>query len=255
MGKLGSLAKRAAERLTGMTINQIGMRSYVVVDRDRQADGYFAHSLLIQSLLARHKIDLVLDVGANRGQFGQKLRTQYSGEIHSFAPVSEVAKSLRQVAADDPHWHVHPFALGSEETTKTIHVSGSSDLSSFHKPSDYSVSKYGDHARAAKEEVVTIRRLDRVLDEIAPKIAGRSIYLKMDTQGFDLEVFRGLGSWLDKIAVLQSEVSLVPLYEGMPHWTESISTFEKAGFAVAGLYTVTRDAYRVIEYDCVMVRV
>ena len=53
---------------------------------------------------------------------------------------------------------------------------------------------------------------------------------------------------------MQSEVSLIPIYEDMPHWTESIEMYEAAGFGVVGLYPVTRDDGRVIEYDCLLKR-
>ncbi|MGO9527578.1 MAG: FkbM family methyltransferase [Verrucomicrobiia bacterium] len=97
------------------------------------------------------------------------------------------------------------------------------------------------------------RRLDDVLDEVAPDCHRKRIFLKMDTQGYDLKVFKGLGNKLDHIVAIQSEVSLIPIYENMPHRTDSISLYERAGFGVAGLFPVTLDACRVIEHDCLMV--
>lgn len=77
----------------------------------------------------------------------------------------------------------------------------------------------------------------------------------METQGYDMEVFKGLGNKLKYVIVLQSEVSLISIYEGMPHWTESISIYEKAGFGVVGMFPVNRDSGRIIEYDCLLARV
>jgi hypothetical protein len=55
---------------------------------------------------------------------------------------------------------------------------------------------------------------------------------------------------------MQSELSLVPLYDGMPHLTEQLATFEDAGFQVTGMFPVVFDraTMRVIEFDAVMVR-
>jgi hypothetical protein len=77
----------------------------------------------------------------------------------------------------------------------------------------------------------------------------------MDTQGYDLEVFAGLGDVREQVLALQSEVSVVPIYQGMPHLTESISCYEQAGFAIAGMYPVSteKSALRVVEFDCLMV--
>jgi hypothetical protein len=56
------------------------------------------------------------------------------------------------------------------------------------------------------------------------------------------------------VHALQSEVSLIPVYEGMPHWTESLRVYEEAGFSVAAMIPVANDGLRVVEYDCLLVR-
>jgi hypothetical protein len=77
----------------------------------------------------------------------------------------------------------------------------------------------------------------------------------MDTQGFDLEVFRGLGERAQDVVGLQSEVALLLIYEGMPRMPEALATYEAAGFEITGFFPITREPDgRVIEYDCVMVR-
>lgn len=92
-----------------------------------------------------------------------------------------------------------------------------------------------------------------VAGETAPEDGAR-VFLKMDTQGYDTAVFEGLGTALAHVVLLQSEVSLIPIYAGMPHWTESIATYEKNGFGVVGMFPVSRDSSRVVEYDCLLVK-
>ena len=55
---------------------------------------------------------------------------------------------------------------------------------------------------------------------------------------------------------MQSEVSQVPLYDGMPHLTDQLATYEAAGFGLSGVFPVVvdRETLRVIEFDAVMVR-
>jgi hypothetical protein len=63
-------------------------------------------------------------------------------------------------------------------------------------------------------EQVEIRTLDSVLP---PLLNGRKApYLKIDTQGFEREVLLGARESLASIALLQLELSLVPLYEAAP---------------------------------------
>jgi len=199
-------------------------------------------------------VDLTLDVGANFGQFANDLRLCYKGELISFEPVSAVFHRLARTASRDPHWKVCQMALGSQNITQIMNVYPGTELSSFLKTNAYCKGKFGADAATAEQQVVSVRRLDDVLDELDPDCHGKRIFLKMDTQGYDLEVFKGLGNKLKHVVAIQSEVYLIPIYEGMPHWSDSISFYERAGFAVAGLFPVTVDESRVIEYDCLMVR-
>ena len=103
---------------------------------------------------------------------------------------------------------------------------------------------------------VEVRRLDRVVDETLGGLDGRRPFLKLDTQGYDLDVFAGAGHAIDRFVGLQSELSLMEIYKGMPGMQESLAAYEGAGFEIAALYPVSRQTRtaRVLEYDCVMVR-
>jgi hypothetical protein len=101
---------------------------------------------------------------------------------------------------------------------------------------------------------VEVRRLDSILDECLAGIDSPRLYLKLDTQGFDLEAFRGAEGVLDKILAAQTEVSFVPLYEGMPGWADSLKEFESLGFSVVDFMPVTRVSgdLLMMEMDCIL---
>ena len=61
-----------------------------------------------------------------------------------------------------------------------------------------------------------MRRLDGLLDDLLAGIDDPRPYLKLDTQGFDLEAFAGLGERARDLVGMQSEVALLRIYEGMP---------------------------------------
>jgi len=222
----------------------------------RQAKAFtnFAQILQIRSIFEKYCIDLLLDVGANAGQFAGEMRAFYKGEILSFEPVSSAFADLKQAASGDPGWKCYPWALGSSTATRTIHVVRSSQLSSFLPLNANCAEHFGQGAAEVGQEQVLIRRLDDALEEVAPSWQGRSIFLKLDTQGFDLEVFRGLGEQGRHIRALQSEVSVIPIYEEMLHWTESVTLYEQEGFQLAGMFPVELDALQVMEFDCLMIR-
>ena len=199
-------------------------------------------------------IDLVLDVGANEGQFARDVRRGWPGPIVSFEPVEATWRALAAASARDPLWHAERVALGREPGVASINVSTSSVFSSLLAPNPWCVDAFGPQSAAARTERVRVERLDALLPALPGGADACAIFLKMDTQGFDLEVFEGAAGVLDRVAMVQSEVSLVPLYEGMPGWHESIARFEAAGFAVAGMFPVVVHGRRVVEYDCLLCR-
>lgn len=122
--------------------------------------GYEIHRRrdLVDFLLSRC-IDLVLDVGANAGQFARKLRARGDRrEIISFEPASEPFKKLAQLAASDPNWQVRKAALGARADKATVNIAENSVYNSFRdwtKVASALDSKER-HGRAGGVEVTTI---------------------------------------------------------------------------------------------------
>ncbi len=74
-------------------------------------------------------------------------------------------------------------------------------------------------------------------------------------QGFDLEALHGAGVVIEQLLAMQSEVSVQPIYDGMPNMNTALESFHKISFKITGLYPVTRDTeLGIIEFDCVMRR-
>ena len=201
-------------------------------------------------------INCVLDVGANVGQYAERLRAAgYQGRIVSFEPLGEFADELRAAADGDPDWIVCQYALGDTDTTAEINATPGKRLSSLLPASDFG-KKWNENLRAPVQETVTVRRLESVLDEVLDGLEDPRIFLKLDTQGFDLQTVRGAGERLGDIRGLQSEVSCLPIYDQMPQLEEQLREYRAAGFDIAGMYPVGRHRAtgRVIEFDVVMVR-
>jgi FkbM family methyltransferase len=208
-------------------------------------------------LLRRLKVNVVLDVGANNGQYGQRLRRDgYTGRIVSFEPIPHIADALEEAAADDPDWHVLRYALGEADEETEMHVgAGKGVFSSLLPASDFGRS-WAERIDADTTAQVSVRRLDGIFDEVVAGVDDPRVYLKLDTQGYDLQAFAGAGDRVKQLVGMQSEVSQVPLYDGMPHMTEQLATYEAAGFGITGMFPVIMDrpTMRVIEFDAVMVR-
>jgi len=212
----------------------------------------------LMHLLRRLDINCVLDVGANHGQYARLLRDWgYRGDIVSFEPVPEVFAALRQSMAGDPRWRGHPWALGEAEGELELNVAnGDAQASSFLTFNEEGPVRWGEDHRVARSVRVPVRRLDAVLDDVTAHIASRRIYLKLDTQGFDLRVVAGAGARMDEVLALQTEIAACHFYEGMTSIGDALNRYRDLGFAITGMYPESRklDGLQVVEFDCVMMR-
>ena len=209
----------------------------------------------LAGLLPRLGVNCVIDVGAHWGEYGTQLRALgYEGRIVSFEPVGASAERLRERAKDDSSWMVLQVALGRSSESRLMNVPGHSDLASFLEPDEFVLTHFPDSAIQSREEV-QVRRLDELFDECTAGIAEPRVYVKMDTQGWDLEVFAGAAERLDRIVALQSELSVKAINQGMPIYLEALTEYHRMGFELTGLFPISRDERsRIIEFDAVMVR-
>ena len=163
-------------------------------------------------LMERAGIDLVLDVGANVGQYAKGLRKLgYTGRIVSFEPMAAAFAELRRSAEADPRWTCFNHALGDADGPATINVSENS-VSSSMRPILAACVKAAPKARYVGEETIEVRRLDAIFDEIVRP--ADNAMLKIDTQGFEKQVLAGAARSLAAMRLLQVEASLTPLYDG-----------------------------------------
>ena len=222
------------------------------VEHDELRSAHLAH---LDWVLKAYGINIVFDVGANVGQFGSALRgVGYSEWIVSFEPVGVYGRLLERNAANDSKWRTHNLALGRARRTVPMYVSPGTGSSMF-VPNSYGMELFSD-LRETRQEEMSVLPLSEVDEDFGPSMTEKRIFLKIDTQGYDLEVFAGAGRYLPDIAVVQSEVSLLNIYDGVPTMTEAIDVFQQAGFYVTGMFPVSREQEtgRVLEFDCVMVR-
>ncbi|MGW0766150.1 FkbM family methyltransferase [Streptomyces sp. NPDC002676] len=175
----------------------------------------------LAQLLSFFRVDVVVDVGANRGQYGAMLRRfGYRGRIISFEPLSGPLEILRRRAAMDPLWTAFPYALGDEDATVTINVSGNDGASSSILPM---LPKHLDACPESgyvdRQEVAQLR-----LETLWPQLACPKdrVFLKLDVQGYEGAVLRGAGDRIQDCVGLQMEVSCVSLYEGGLKWDQAL---------------------------------
>jgi hypothetical protein len=102
---------------------------------------------------------------------------------------------------------------------------------------------------------VQVKRLDSIFEEVIARHGAKNIFLKLDTQGYEIEILKGASRSLERTCGMQSEISVIPLYDAVPDYLTCIAYMRNAGFHITGIFSVNRDRQlRVIDFDCVMRR-
>lgn len=199
--------------------------------------------------------DLVLDVGANAGQYGVEIRRGgYAARIISFEPASETFARLHEATQSDPLWTARQLALGSAPDTAILNVAANEGKSSSFL--DQRDTSFGTTAtmRYVGTETVEVSTLQAVGPEVASE--QDRIVLKVDVQGLELEVLEGAGSFLDHVQAIETELSLYPMYEDQPDWRRLCDRTEELGFAFFAVDPGYSDpkSGRLVEMDGLFVR-
>ncbi len=210
---------------------------------------------LMLNLLEFSQADLVLDVGANEGQFATELLSYRPNQpILSFEPGSEAHRKLNQFARRFPNWVVADrVALGAERGRSTLNLTQNSQCASLRKVAEAGP-KLGTLFDAAGCEDVNVERLDCFS---SPRIErAKRMYLKMDVQGFENEVFTGARNLLDRIEAIQVELSMKEVYEGQHVGLASLQQFIDGGYALYGISNGwrDRDTQHLIQFDAFLIK-
>ncbi|MDB9303324.1 FkbM family methyltransferase [Nodularia spumigena CS-591/12] len=205
--------------------------------------------------LERFGVDLVFDIGANKGQFTTELRSiGYEGRIISFEPLPDAHQKLTRSAARDPQWDVHPqTAIGDFDGEIEINIAGNSVSSSVLPMLDAHSTAAVGSAYISKEKV-PIARLDSIAG--AYLCCSEKYFIKIDTQGFEWQVLDGSRKTLANAQGVQCEMSLVPLYEGQRLWLEMMERLNSEGFTLWSIqkgFTDPRDG-RTLQIDAIFFR-
>lgn len=185
-------------------------------------------------------ITLLLDVGANVGQYAQEVwQHGYKNRMVSFEPLSAAFAKLQRSAKGNTQWQCLPLALGEADETREIHIAGNSGESSSLLP----MRERHVHAMPVSayvgNETIQIARLDSLRSRLSSP--DDAIWLKIDVQGYEHKVLDGASDLLAQVKAIEMELSLVPLYDDSPLLCESIAYLAGMGFQLIGVEDVFQD--------------
>ena len=189
--------------------------------------------------LAPLTLDTVVDVGAHAGQFSLLARALHPrARIAAFEPLPGPAARYRRVFAGDANVTLHPVAVARRRGPAPMHVSASSDSSSLLPITPRQAALF---PGTEEREVVTVETapLDAFLGPA--DLAGPAL-LKIDVQGYELEVLRASLPLLAAFDHVYVEASFEALYAGQALAGEVAAFLAAHGFVEAGRFNVSRDS-------------
>lgn len=175
----------------------------------------------------------VIDVGANRGQFSLVAHYLFpTAQIYAFEPL-ESARRLYQSVVSGPV-NMHSVALGAEKGSAKFFVASRADSSSLLAPGKGQETAYG----VALSSTTTVR-VERLEDVIDPEALVGPVLLKLDVQGAELQVLQGAAKLLPLVDTIYCEVSFLELYERQPTAGAIVSSLDRHGFALRGVFNLS----------------
>jgi FkbM family methyltransferase len=199
--------------------------------------GLIYEEVYLKRLFSQYQIDCVLDVGANQGQYVDMLRNRvgYKGLIISFEPTPNLASALKKRAKQVDNWVIMDFALANKKSVLEFNIMESGLFNSLLSP------EQGDDIPEAISSVNKVSETIPVqadtLANIYYDLKGRYCfsrpYLKMDTQGNDLNILNGARGVLSNFIGVQTELAIRPLYKTAPPYTKVIGWLEENQYSLS----------------------
>ncbi len=192
-------------------------------------------------LLQHYNIDLVFDIGANKGQYATGIiDAGYTNRIVSFEPLSSVHGIIDAESRKHSQWTVAPrCAIGAKNEQIEINISANSVSSTL-------LNMLDSHIEGAPESKIIGKESVKVfpLDEISSQYTGnaKNIFLKIDVQGFEEEVLKGAQQILNTAKGVEMEISLIPLYQGQTWLLPQILEYmSRLGFTLCSIVPAFTD--------------
>ena len=211
------------------------------------------HSNFLSKLLEGKKL-IALDVGAQGGFFNESIFSKtYNSFFEPIAvePIPEEAKKL-----EDKNYKVIPKGLWSESCKKKLYILGKRPgSSSMYKPDSNALSLYDfkdtnfhlfDCTDEIDIECITIK-------ESLKKFKINNLdFLKIDTQGSELEILKGLGEYFP--LMMKIEVQIIPMYENVPSWGELVNYLYKINYMTSEWIEIGKHVTRTpAEMDMIFI--
>lgn len=196
--------------------------------------GAVEHEQILRSLSCA----TVVDIGANRGQFALAARRFFpDANIISFEPLSIPSSIFRRIFKYDAKVALYQVAIAAYEGKEKIHVSKRDDSSSLLPITSAQNRLFPGTEESGTEYIYTapLKNFINNQEIVSPAL------LKIDVQGYELEVLKGSKEILQAFEGIYVECSFVELYKDQALAHEVIAYLDKQRFSLEGIYNIVYD--------------
>jgi FkbM family methyltransferase len=209
-----------------------------------------------KELIEALKISFAVDVGANVGQWAlATFCLGYKGKVISLEPdprAFEILKKNHQTFIDADRWIIQNLAAGEERASIEFNAwgieGGSSSLLSLTKQGEV----FTFHRNQDIPKIhVTVDTLDQIL---RPLGEFDNALLKIDVQGYEMQVLRGASEMLSKFTLVEIEVPIIDIYHGATLLPEMLIYFRDKGFTLCSVQTERWTGFGAADVDVLFMK-
>jgi FkbM family methyltransferase len=255
LGKLlGSPKVKGSGMISAIKANVARIKHNLIDSRKLYARWEQIH---LKRLLSHLSIDCVFDIGANQGQYADMLRRRanFDGYIISFEPNPSDAAILRKRSERDSKWIINELAISDKDGTAEFNIMQASQFSSLSTPNHEDVKLFTESNCVSKTITVKTERLENALRRLQAQYGFQRPFLKMDTQGYDVHIFKSSSSVVREFLGLQSELAIAKLYADSVDFRGAITEYERGGFTLSAFVPNNSGHFPIlVEADCIMIR-
>ena len=209
----------------------------------------------VLKLLVDSNLPTILDVGANNGSSLVEFKKWWpNSKVHCFEPQSECWDELDDLSNEFTNVHINKFALGNknDESKEFYSHDLNTGISGFNKiniesKDSIDLSKLSNDNKGLENHKKTINHKRNVqvkrLDEYIKndKNINQIDLLKIDTQGYELEILEGLGTELNNVRILITELMFYDYYEKSLSFYELESILRPFNFSLYDINHVAKN--------------
>lgn len=213
-------------------------------------NGYLHIERMIEIIQSRSiDVRVVLDIGAASGETCKKFASSFpNAKVYAFEPLKSTFQKLVDNTAAMSNILASNIGLGAKSGTVSINITGRVTSSSILGTNENEFFTEPEPFRIVSTEEISIDTLDRRMQSEA------AVHLiKMDVQGYELEVLKGGVETLKRTSFVLLELQNHQIYQGAPQYFEIDSFLRENGFELFDVIPSIRVNMQIKEFDAIYI--